>query len=88
MSAPSHAPLTLTDPGPTAIDSGHVRKRRTGTKRSTTTVEFTMEERRVLDELAKEDGSSRAAVVRDALRAFAEQRGRSIEDIQETPHAA
>jgi hypothetical protein len=89
MSATPHLPLTLPEPGITPIDRGHVRERaRTGTKRSMTTVELTMDERLLLDQLAKEDGSSRAAVMRDALRAFAQQRGRSIDDVQETPHAA
>lgn len=88
MSAPSSAPLTLTDPGQPKTDGGHVRQRATGTKRSVTSVELTMAERRLLDEFAREDGSSRAAVMRDALRAFAAQRGRTPEEFQETPHAA
>lgn len=88
MSAHLSAPLTLTDPGPVPSDGGHVRQRRTGTKRSLTTVEFTMAERRLLDELAEEGGMSRAAVMRDALRVLAQQRGRAIDDAQESPHAA
>ena len=88
MSAPSSAPLTLTDPGQPKTDGGHVRHRVTGSKRSVTSVELTMAERRLLDEFAREDGLSRAAVLRDALRVLAAQRGRSLDDFQETPHAA
>lgn len=88
MSANLTTPLTLTDPGPASTGGGHVRQRRTGTKRSLTTVELTMAERQLLDELAEEDGLSRAAVMRVALRILATQRGRSIDDSQETPNAA
>lgn len=89
LSAPLTLPGTLPVPGAEAPGAGgHVRQRRTGTKRSLTTVELTMEERRLLDELAYKGGISRAAVMRDALRVLGEQRGLSLDDFQETPNAA
>jgi hypothetical protein len=79
MSSPAPANLTLTDPGDAPATTGHVRQRRTGAKRSLTTVEFTMAEREVLDRLAAATGGSRAAVLRDALRAYAEEQGEKID---------
>lgn len=82
MSSPAPTNLTLTDPGepePAITGYGHVRQRRTGAKRSLTTVEFTMAEREVLDRLAAATGGSRAAVLRDALRAYAAEQGEKID---------
>lgn len=88
MSRTAPATLPLIDPGPGSSSNGHVRERRTGTKRSLTTIELTMAERRLLDEFAHEDGSSRNAVMREALLVLAAKRGRSIDDAQEAPKAA
>ncbi len=94
MSSPAPTNLTLTDPGepePAITGYGHVRQRRTGAKRSLTTVEFTMAEREVLDRLAAATAEAaprccetrcartRPSRARKSTRRRAPRRNRSLE---------